>query len=100
MSHRRALVLLCAAVLACRAATVPAAPAAPVGERLAQRLEAIFLRKEYTAKNFGPARWVDAASYLTVEESATLTGGTDLVRYEAASGARSLLIPAERLVPA
>lgn len=68
-------------------------------QRLAQRLEAIFLRKEYTPKSFGPARWIDETSYLTVEDSLTLAGGSDLVRYDAESGARSILIAAERLVP-
>lgn len=100
MFPRRPLVLLLAFVplFACHAPRRGADPVA--GGRLARRLEEIFLRKEFAAKGFGPARWVDGASYLTVEDSATLAGGSDLVRYDAASGQRSLLIPAERLVPA
>ncbi len=103
MIERRALLALAAlaAVLACQAPRGTSAPqASAAAERLAARLEQIFLRKEFTPKGFGPARWVDGTSWLTVEESPTLAGGTDLVRYDAASGARSILIGAERLVPA
>jgi len=68
-------------------------------ERLGRRLEEIFLLQEFAPRSFGPARWLDARSYATVEPSATLAGGSDLVRYDAASGARSVLVAAERLVP-
>lgn len=103
MTLRRALVSLAAlaAVPGCHASESRCAPESAVArEQLSLRLEQIFLRKEFAARSFGPARWVDGASYLTVEESATLAGGSDLVRYDAESGARSLLIAAERLVPA
>ncbi|MSR62322.1 MAG: S9 family peptidase [Planctomycetes bacterium] len=102
MLDRRVLVRLLPLVLcaACHAPSgAPAAAKSPARERLERRLADIFETPDYTPKSFGPARWVDARSYLTVEESATLAGGTDLVRYDAASGARSLLIAAQQLVP-
>ncbi len=67
--------------------------------RLARRLEQIFLHDEFTPRTFGPARWSDGKHYLTVEDSVALAGGQDLVRYEAESGARALLVTAEKLVP-
>jgi dipeptidyl-peptidase-4 len=100
MTLRRSLALATLLCLACRATLAPAAP--PSGgraERLAQRLEAIFRARAYAPRAFGPARWSDDASYLTVEDSASLPGGRDLVRYRAADGARSLVVAAERLVP-
>jgi dipeptidyl-peptidase-4 len=101
--HRCAALALATAVLVtgCRSAddvaTAPR-PLAPAG--LAERLHQIFATDELTPRAFGPARWLDAASYCTVEASSTLAGGQDLVRYDAASGTRSVLVAAERLVPA
>jgi dipeptidyl-peptidase-4 len=101
--HRCAALALATAVLVtgCRSAddvaTAPR-PLAPAG--LAERLHQIFATDELTPRAFGPARWLDAASYCTVEASPTLAGGQDLVRYDAASGTRSVLVAAERLVPA
>jgi dipeptidyl-peptidase-4 len=102
MTFRPAAPLLALLVVLACAAPRPAEGPDPAlaSTRLAQRLEAIFLRSEFKSKAFGPARWIDGASYLTVEDSLTRAGASDLVRYDAASGARSILIAAERLVPA
>ena len=49
---------------------------------------------------FGPARWrPDGISYSTVEPSADAPGASDIVRYDAATGARSVLVAGSRLVP-
>lgn len=62
-------------------------------------LERIFASPEFFGDRFGPARWLASGdAYTTLEESAT--GGADIVRYEAASGARTVLVPATRLTPA
>jgi len=100
MLDRRVLVRLLPFVLcaACQAPSV-APGKSPERARLEQRLADIFETSAYTPKGFGPARWVDAKSYLTVEASVPLAGGTDLVRCDAASGARSVLIAAKQLVP-
>jgi len=103
--RRSFLAALLLALCACRgapqlAAPAPLAPEAAVPAGLAERLESIFLHREMDPRGFGPARWVDAESYLTVEPSPGLPGGTDLVRYEAASGKRSILIAADSLRPA
>ncbi|MFN0179111.1 MAG: S9 family peptidase [Gemmatimonadales bacterium] len=74
----------------------PEVPAA-----LAEQVRRIFGSSEYAAtERFGPARWIDGgAAYATVEASATVAGGADIVRYDAATGARTVLISAASLVP-
>jgi dipeptidyl-peptidase-4 len=69
-------------------------------ERLGRRLEELFLRQEFASDSFGPARWLDESSYATLEDSPSLPGGRDIVRYHVPSGARAVLVAAERLVPA
>ena len=55
---------------------------------------------EYALPRFGPARWLgDGTAYTTVERGAGAAGGSDIVRYDAASGARSVLISAAQLTP-
>ena len=52
-------------------------------------------------KRFGPARWIEGGrAYTTVEGSGEEDAGKSIVRYDAASGERRVLVPAERLVPA
>jgi dipeptidyl-peptidase-4 len=60
----------------------------------------IFAGREFAAERFGPARWMrDGGSYTTLEPSAEVKEGRDLVLYEAASGQRSVLVSAAKLVP-
>jgi dipeptidyl-peptidase 4 len=62
-------------------------------------LEDIFQNGSYSQKRFGPIRWMkDGGGYTSIEEN-SLIGGDDIVRYEAATGERSLLIGAEVLIP-
>ena len=70
-------------------------------DRLESRLRRIFATKDLEPKPFGPARWIEGGrAYTTVEASAAVEGARDIVRYEAASGARTVLVSAERLRPA
>jgi dipeptidyl-peptidase-4 len=63
-------------------------------------VERIFAGREFAAERFGPARWMgDGESYTTLEPSPDAKGGRDLVLYRAATGARSVLVPAAKLVP-
>jgi dipeptidyl-peptidase-4 len=63
-------------------------------------LERIFDSREFAPARFGPARWMkDGKSYTTVEDSAAVKGGKDIVLYSAETGKREVLIPASRLVP-
>jgi len=63
-------------------------------------LERIFDSREFAPARFGPARWMkDGQSYTTVEDSAAVKGGKDIVLYAAETGKSEVLIPASRLVP-
>jgi dipeptidyl-peptidase-4 len=68
---------------------------------LNEQLGRIFDSSEYQVPRFGPARWLPGgASYTTVERSAENADARDIIRYEAATGARSVLVPAARFTPA
>jgi dipeptidyl-peptidase-4 len=78
----------------------PLATAGALPADLQAELARIFGTKELKAKTFGPARWLDGgAAYTTVEASAALPGGQDIVRYETASGQRRVLVSASSLAP-
>ncbi|MEO8030500.1 MAG: DPP IV N-terminal domain-containing protein, partial [Gemmatimonadota bacterium] len=60
----------------------------------------IYGSAEFRPESFGPARWLAGGmAYTTLEPSVETKGGQDIVRYEAETGARSILVPAARLVP-
>ena len=63
-------------------------------------LERIFSSNEFASQPFGPARWIDGGNgYTTLERSTTLQGARDIVRYDTATGNRSLLVDAAKLIP-
>lgn len=76
---------------------------AQTSPKLAETLDKIFNKHEFDVKSFGPARWLDGGvAYTTVEPSAAYpdSEAEDIVRYETADGARTVLVSASRLVPA
>lgn len=63
-------------------------------------LERIFSSGEFNQERFGPARWIENGdAYTTLEAASGTTGAREIIRYETATGARSVLIPAQRLIP-
>ena len=57
--------------------------------------------REYDVPRFGPARWVPGRHRLHDRGAARgRAEGMDIVRYDAATGARSVLVPARALMPA
>jgi dipeptidyl-peptidase 4 len=65
-----------------------------------QFLRDVFLKHAYSARPFGPARWLKGGeSYTTVEPSSAVRGGDEIVRYDTATGNREVLISASDLVP-
>jgi len=59
----------------------------------------IYKNGTYSAKRYGPVRWMkDNNGYSTLEKNSGV-GGVDIIRYEAKSGARSVLVSAELLIP-
>jgi dipeptidyl-peptidase 4 len=80
-----------------------AAPHAQEADR-ARALEAqigrIFEAHEYDAPRFAAARWLpDGVSYTTFERAASGREAAGIVRYDARSGARTILVPAAQLTP-
>lgn len=74
-------------------------------EALDAQLKRIFLKDEFSAKTFRQARWVESgAAYTTLEggggEDDSKTGPRDIVRYDTATGQRSILVAASALKPA
>ena len=67
---------------------------------LNDQLGRIFQANEYSVPRFGPARWLpDGTAYTTVEKSTDRADAWDIVRYDAATGARSIVLAGTRLVP-
>ncbi|MFY9550070.1 MAG: S9 family peptidase [Thermoanaerobaculia bacterium] len=87
------------------AAALGAAQPTPT-DTLDAQLERIFARKEYEPKKVGPFRWTEGGKAYTTVEPSTATrvrdakDAKDLVRYDAITGERRVLISAARLVPA
>jgi dipeptidyl-peptidase 4 len=64
-------------------------------------IERIFAGDEFQPARFGGFRWLkDGNSYARLEPSPTTKGSMDLVRYDAVSNKRDVLLPAEKLIPA
>lgn len=64
------------------------------------QIDRIFKTNEYSLPRFGPARWLaDGTAYTIVERTPEPAKGWDIVRYDAATGARSILIAATQLAP-
>jgi dipeptidyl-peptidase 4 len=81
------------------------------------RIDRIFGTSDYQVPRFGPARWLaDGTAYTTVEDAAPIApvapaasvapaapsaprAARDIVRYDAASGARTILVAGSSLVP-
>ena len=76
-----------------------AQPAGPASA-LYDQIDRIFQQREYDAPRFGPARWLPGGSaYAIVEPAAAPSKGREIVRYDAATGARSILVAASLLTP-
>jgi len=68
-------------------------------EAAAQLLARTMFNPEFRPKAFRGGEWfANGDAYLALEPSAT-PGGTDIVRYQTASGTREIFVPASRLVP-
>lgn len=63
------------------------------------KLEDIYSNSTYSSERYGPVRWMeDNEGYSTLEEN-TAVGGEDIVRYEAVSGKRLVIVSADKLIP-
>jgi dipeptidyl-peptidase-4 len=79
--------------------SVPAA--AQVPDTVTAMLRRIFASGDFAPQRFGPARWIEnGTAYTTVEKSADVEDAFDILRYETATGARSVYISARQMTPA
>ncbi len=63
-------------------------------------LERIFSSSEFIPKRLGGFRWLkNGNSFAKLEPSASLKGAMDLVSYDIETNQRSVLLPAEKLIP-
>src|SRR5256712_3254300 len=93
----RRLSLCLAAIVAAHAPELPAQVPAGATEMLRR----LYASRDFSSERFGPARWIESgAAYTTVEPSDAFRGASDIVRYETATGARSVYVSARRLIPA
>ena len=69
-------------------------------DELDKALHQIFETNELAIGSFGPARWIEQGNaYTTVEPAFAPAGAREIVRYETATGKRSVLISAAALTP-
>src|SRR5262249_28291559 len=88
------------AVMVLLAAALPHAQPIDRARDLDARISRIFEAREYDVPRFGRARWLaDGGSYTTVERGADQRTGSEIVRYDAKSGTRSILVSAAQLTP-
>ena len=74
--------------------------AAETSDRCSLSTARIFGTKEFEARKWGPACWLEGGSaYTTLEASQTPKDGKDVVRYDAESGNRRVLVSASNLIP-
>jgi dipeptidyl-peptidase-4 len=88
-------------LVALLAVAPPPSPAtAQVPDTVNDMMRRIFASADFAPQRFGPARWIEnGTAYTTVEKSAAMPDAFDIVRYETATGTRSVYISARQLVP-
>ncbi|HZI21144.1 MAG TPA: S9 family peptidase [Gemmatimonadales bacterium] len=98
---RRVMFVVVAASGMAAAPLTPTRLAGQVPAPVADMLRRVFASREFAPEPFGPARWMGGgAAYTTVEPASDQGGGgSDIVRYETATGTRSVAVSARQLVP-
>ena len=62
-------------------------------------LKDIYASGKFSSQSFGPIRWMkDNGGYSTLEPNKEV-GGSDIIRYDAKSGKRTVLVSAQKLIP-
>ena len=94
--RRIGLVVVLAVLSAPRAAPAQVPPAA------SDMLRRLFATRDFAGQSFGggTVHWMSGGTaFATLEPSALVPGSSDLVRYEAATGTRSIMITARQFIP-
>jgi dipeptidyl-peptidase 4 len=96
---RRFSRLVPAAILALALSSLPAARLRAQADSSRLTLDRIFATNDFEPRRASSIRWTaDGKGYTALERSTGARGGRDLVRYDAASGKREVLVSAERLM--
>jgi dipeptidyl-peptidase-4 len=90
---RRVAILIAALV------AVPTTARSQASDASTLTLDRIFASRDFFGKRFGPARWLESGDAYTTLEAAPSGAGTDIVRYDAETGRRTVLVPGSRLKP-
>jgi dipeptidyl-peptidase-4 len=95
MLRRFSLICLVAASLGSTLAAQRSA-----GDSTLLTVDRIYGSTEFRGGSFGPLAWLsDGVAYTTLERPATGKAGRDIVRYDAETGLRTILVQATRIVP-
>jgi len=96
MTRRRILHVVIAVLAIAAAAHAQQVDPARV---LREQLDRVFTDHAYDPPELGPAVWLpDGTAYTVLEKAAGRAEGSEIVRYDAATGARTVLVAASRLV--
>ena len=98
----RPLALVLALALPAAAAgqqTLVQRPAVEVADSSLLTVDRIYASSEFTGQPFGPARWLPPGNAYTTVERTQEPRGQEIVRYDAASGQREVLVTVQQLTP-
>lgn len=62
-------------------------------------LKRIYTDREFSARDYGPARWLEQGNSYTTLEKSNEVEGRDIVRYATRTGKRTVLVAATQLIP-
>ncbi len=91
--------LMTAAALVALVAIAPPLSAQEATNASKVTLDRLYGSADFRPEFFGRSRWLEDGSAYTTLERSEAGEGTDLVRYDAATGEREVLVPAAQLVP-
>ena len=87
-------------LLATLAAASPLRAQVQVTDAQRAAVHRVFASRDFFGERFGPARWIEGGTAYTTIEPAAGGRGVDIVRYETATAARSVLVSSQQLTPA
>jgi dipeptidyl-peptidase-4 len=91
---------LTASTLALFLWTVVQAQSGDPAPALRAQIDRIFTEHAYEAPEFGPAHWLpDSAAYAIIEKSPGQTHRSEIARYDAVTGVRTVLVDSAKLAP-
>ena len=91
------LLVLCPAIFAYAGQE---APKTGLGDSTLLTLDRIFAANEFSGQSYGPVHWLARqGGYATLQPSEQVKGAQDIIRIDATTGKREVLVSAAHLVP-